>query len=431
VRYWLAAAELALSRSANAEADRYVEGGLTLIPRLKDQAEGRSLELTLQLVRANALHPLKGQTAPETVEALTAAKRVIDAGVGTDLQRCSVLAGLCLARYAAAQMESALTLAKETVEIADRQADRTYRLMGYRLLGAVRLWMGQNREALKSLRHAGYQDLDPQNRLIISCRFGTDPGLVTLSLQLRALMFLGFPDRAAQVREQVRAEIPYHRHPNTVATCKLFAEVIPELLYGDLEACERHSAELIVYCTEKKIEQIRRLAAAHHACARAARQPTRENVAKIRPAIEAGHQWSGARLFDSVFISQLAQSLLAANDLTGAEAALQEGFAFVEQSGERCWLADLHRLEGQAALQRPEPDRAWAETCFLKAIETARRQEARLLELRAATDLAALRRNSAPDNDLRALLEPILNAIEGGETTRDVRNARALIAALV
>jgi hypothetical protein len=46
--------------------------------------------------------------------------------------------------------------------------------------------------------------------------------------------------------------------------------------------------------------------------------------------------------FDSVLISHLAQSLLAANDLTGAEAALQEGFVFVEQSGERCWLADLH-----------------------------------------------------------------------------------------
>ena len=78
----------------------------------------------------------------------------------------------------------------------------------------------------------------------------------------------------------------------------------------------------------------------------------------------------------------------------GAEAVLQEAFAFVEQSGERFWLADLHRFDGQIALKRPEPDRARAEACFLKAIDIARSQEARLLELRAATDLARLWRDA-------------------------------------
>ena len=96
-RYWLAAAELALSRSAHAEADRYVDAGLALIPRLTDGPDRQSLELALQLARANALVPLKGFTAPETVAALTAAKRLLDAGVGTDLQRFSVLYGLCAA----------------------------------------------------------------------------------------------------------------------------------------------------------------------------------------------------------------------------------------------------------------------------------------------------------------------------------------------
>jgi hypothetical protein len=429
-RYWLAAAELALSRSADAEADRYVEAGLALIPRLTDEPARQSLELALQIARANALHPLKGQAAPETVEALTVAKRLLDASVGTDLQRFSVLSGLCLARYAAAQMEPALALARQIVENANRQADTTYRLVGYRLLGAVQVWTGQHREALKSLQQAeGYHD--PARQKLLSYRFGTDPGLAILNFKIWALMLLGFPDQAARVREQVRAELPSHGHANTVATCKLFAEVFPELLYGDIEACERHSAELVAYCTEKKVDQIRRSAAIHLACARARREPTQENVAAIRPAINAAHRWSGARLFDSVFLSHLAEALLTVGDLTGAKAALQEAFAFVEQSGERFWLADLHRLDGQIALKRPEPDRARAEARFLQAIEIARRQEARMLELRAATDVARLWRDAGSRDDPRALLEPILAAIEGGETTRDVRNARALIATLV
>jgi hypothetical protein len=51
-----------------------------------------------------------------------------------------------------------------------------------------------------------------------------------------------------------------------------------------------------------------------------------------------------------------------------------------------------------------------------------------MLELRAATDLARLWGDAGSSNDPRALLDPILAAIEGGENKRDVRNARALLA---
>ena len=83
-RYWLAASELALSRSAYAEADRYVDAGLALIPRLPQGTDRQSLELALHVARAAALSPLKAYTAPETIAAFRAAKRLLDAGVGND-----------------------------------------------------------------------------------------------------------------------------------------------------------------------------------------------------------------------------------------------------------------------------------------------------------------------------------------------------------
>ncbi len=131
---------------------------------------------------------------------------------------------------------------------------------------------------------------------------------------------------------------------------------------------------------------------------------------------------------DSSCMFQLAEALLAMGDLAGAEATLEKAFAFVTQSGERFWLAELHRLCGQIALERQHPDLARAEACFLRAIEIARDQQARMLELRATTDLARLWRDTGSRNDPRALLEPILAAIEGGESTRDVRAVRALLA---
>jgi tetratricopeptide (TPR) repeat protein len=428
-RYWLAAGELALSRSAPVEADRHIEDGLALIPRLTDGPQRQSLELALRIARANALVPLKGFTAPETVAALTAAKRFLDAGVGTNLQRFSVLYGLCAANYVAAQHEPALALARQIVEVAERQDDTTYRLVGHRQLATIQVLMGQHREALESLQIAeSYRD--PSRDKLLSYRFGYDPGLAVPCFKICVMVHLGLFDQAARVKEQVLAELPSHSHAPTVAACSWLAEACPPLYYGDYEACERHSAEIVAYCTEKKVEQFRLLGAAYHACARAMREPTQENIAAFRATIDAGHR-SGGHLTDSIFLSFLAEALLMAGDANGAEAALQEAFAFVEQSAERFWLADLHRLEGQIALKRPAPDSARAEACFLQAIDIARSQEARMLELRAATDLARLWRDIGSGDDPRALLEPILAAIEGGENTRDVRNARALLAELV
>src|SRR5271165_3448073 len=424
VRYWLAAAELALSRSAHAEARPYVDAGLALIPRLTDAPNRQSLQLSLQVARANALVPLKGFTGPETIATLTEAKTLLDSGIGTDLQRFSVLYALWATNLFAARMEPALALARQFAEVGERNDDTTYRL-GYRLIGATRACMGQNREALDNLQRAE-QYRDPNRQKLFTYRFGTDPDLNVLFVKIWPLVFLGLHDRAARAVEQVRTELSNHKHAATVAVCNFFV-LWPELLKGDFEECERHSAELVAYCAEKKVEQWRLFAAICHALACATLQPTGENIAAVCAALSAKNR-TGLRMYDSVFVSQLAWALLAAGDIPSAEATLREAFAFVEDSGELFWLAELHRLDGRIALKRPEPERARAEASFLEAIEIARSQEALILELRAATDLAHLRRDGGAGADPRTLLEPILAAIEGGETTGDVRKARALIA---
>ena len=425
-RYWLAAGELALSRSAYAEADRYVDAGLALIPRLPQGTDGQSLELALHIARGAALSPLKAYTAPETVAAFRAAKRLLDAGVGDDSQRFFVLIGLYTTPYIAARLETALELAREFVEAAERQDEPYYRLLGYRMLAQMQIAMGKNRETLKNLQRA-LRLRDPSRQKPIGFRFSIDPGLSALCSKIWVLSSLGLHDQAARVRELVRTELPDHKVPGTIALFMQLALAWPELMYGDFAAAERYAAEHVAFCVERKVEQFRLWGANYQAGARAMREPTEENVAALRGAIAANNR-SGGYFSDSIFKSYLAETLLMRGEVADAEAALHDAFAFVERSGERFWLADLYRVEGQIALRRPEPDRERAEACFLKAIEVAHGQEARMLELRAATDLARLSRQVGAHNDPRALLEPILAEIEGGETTRDVRNARALLA---
>ena len=358
-RHWLAAAELALSRSAAVEADRHVDAGLAVASRMPEGQDRQSLELAFLVAKANALLPLKGYSTPETVAALSAAKRLLDAGVGDDLQHFSVLYGLCAARYVASELEPARALARQFVDLADRQDDPTCRVVGRRLLGTVQFFMGRNREALESLRQAE-RYRDPAQQKQFSYRFGYDPGLSVLCYEAMTLFMLGLPEQAARVSDQVRIEAADHYHAPTVALCRFFTTIWPELLFGDLESCERHSAELVAFCVERKVEQFRLYGVVTHTCARAVRHSTAENIEAFRAARDAHHR-SGARILDSMILSGLAEALLAAGDVTGAEAASQEAFDFVELSGERFLLADLHRLDGRIALGQPRPDRARAE----------------------------------------------------------------------
>jgi class 3 adenylate cyclase/predicted ATPase len=427
-RSWLAAAELALAQSAPVEAERHTSTGLAMVPDIEASAERDALELGLLVARANALVPLKSISAPETFAALMAAKQLLDRGIGTDLQRVSILYGLCSSTTLTARLKQALDFAHQIIEVAERQNDPAYQLVGHRQLGTLQFYAGHFREALANLQK-GYTYCDARRQKALSYRFGWDQGIATLSFEVLALLSLGLLDSAARVREQVRSELATHGHATTIASATFCVTVWPEFALRDIEALERDGAELAAYCAEKKVEQIRLLAGLLSACASAMRGPTESRIDSIGKALLALRQ-SGGNTGNSILLSNMAEAFLMVGDLAAAASALQDGFAFVEQSGEQYWLADLHRLSGQVALLQAEPDRARAEACFAKAIEVARSQEARLLELRAATDLARLWRGSRADRNLRGLLEPILAMIEGGETARDISDARALLAEL-
>ena len=425
IRAWLTAAELALSRSAPAEAKLNVNTALSLLPHLGDATERLPLELAAYLAQANALLHLIGYTAPDTVEALTRAKAILDGGVGTDVQRFSAIYGLCAANYFAARYEAALSLAHELLEVVRRQSDPIYWLIAYRLLATLRVLTGEQRLALQWIREAE-QHRDPGREKVLSFRFAIDPGLAVLAYKVWTLWFLGSVDQAEQARDQVSTEISTHLHAPTIATCRFVADALPELVFGDPDACVERTAELVKYSSDKKVEQFRLVSAVLYACAVAMREPSQANVGELLARLEDYHQ-SGAHVIDSIFFCLLAEILIKSGDLAGAEDTLTKAFAFVKISGEECWLSELHRVEGQLAIKMSAPARA--ADCFRQSMVVARRQDARILELRAATDLASMSRGAELRVSAHRLLTPILAAITGGEISRDVRRAQALLAA--
>jgi len=110
--------------------------------------------------------------------------------------------------------------------------------------------------------------------------------------------------------------------------------------------------------------------------------------------------------------------------------ALAEAHPLIEQQEERWWEAEVSRLRGVLLLRQTMPQQAEAETRLQRALDVARRQEAKSLELRAAMNLSRLWQRQGKRAAARELLAPIYGWFTEGFDTADLQEARALLDAL-
>ena len=110
---------------------------------------------------------------------------------------------------------------------------------------------------------------------------------------------------------------------------------------------------------------------------------------------------------------------------------LAEALATAHKTGERFYEAELHRLMGDLLLEEVPLNVSEAENSFSRALDVARRQEAKSLELRAATSLARLWGEQGRRGDARRLLSPIYGWFTEGFDTADLIDAKALLDQLV
>ena len=106
--------------------------------------------------------------------------------------------------------------------------------------------------------------------------------------------------------------------------------------------------------------------------------------------------------------------------------ALAEAHTLVEQHEERWWEAEVSRLQGVLLLRQTGTPQAEAETWLQRALDIARRQEAKSLELRAAMSLARLWREQGKRAEAHELLAPIYGWFTEGFDTADLQEAKAL-----
>jgi predicted ATPase len=167
-----------------------------------------------------------------------------------------------------------------------------------------------------------------------------------------------------------------------------------------------------------------------------------EGITQIRQGL-ATHQAIGAGIFHSYFLALLAEVYGKAGQAEEGLTVLAEALTVVDKTGERFYKAELYRLHGELTLQKwsvvsdplsvtnPQPltpnTQEEAEACFLKAIEIARKQSAKSLELRAVMSLARLWQQKGKQKEAHQVLSEIYNWFTEGFDTKDLQEAKALL----
>lgn len=136
---------------------------------------------------------------------------------------------------------------------------------------------------------------------------------------------------------------------------------------------------------------------------------------------------TGARLTETYLLASCVDAGVRASLFEPSSHLLEEAFTFIEESGERYFEAELHRLKGETMVILKPVD---AESHFQQALEIAREQGARSLELRTAMSLARLWLSQSRPEPARKLLYDVYTAFTEGFDTRDLCEARALLAAI-
>jgi predicted ATPase len=99
----------------------------------------------------------------------------------------------------------------------------------------------------------------------------------------------------------------------------------------------------------------------------------------------------------------------------------------VHISGARFYQAEVHRIKGELLLAQDAADKGAAEACFQSALQVARGQSAKSLELRAAMSLSRLWQRQGKKTQARQLLAEVYGWFTEGFDTADLKAAKALI----
>jgi predicted ATPase len=424
VEYLGRAGQQALQRSAHADAISSLIVAVDLLQRLPDGPERIQRELLLQLVLGSALIAVKGYAAPETERAFTRARELCER-VGDPPELFPALWGLWLTYLVSGELRKAYELAEQLLQRAQSAHDPALLMYAHSALGSSSYWMGELLPARKHVEIAISLDDRERHRLLTFRYGGAHAGATCLLLAAATLWRLGYPDQALKKGNEALAFAQGLSHPLSLAFAEFFVAILRQSR-REARAAQEAAEGVIALCVEHGFPGWLAMATSVRGWAMAEQGCNEEGIAQIEEGLAAART-TGAGLWLPHLLCLLADAYGKADRLEGGLRALAEALGAAEENENRLYESEIHRLKGELLFRRGDSNAAEAQHCFERAVEIARKQSAKLLELRAATNLARLLDKQGRPDRARAMLAKIYGWFTEGFETADLKDAKALL----
>jgi predicted ATPase len=422
--FYRRAAAVAQCVYANEDAISLLSRSLELLELLPAGSKRDKQELSLQLALAPLYRVTKGWTALELERVLDRALALCDT-VGEDAQRAETLYGLQSVYVVQARLEKVQVVSDELQTLYQRSLGTVPPFADMMLAGA-RLHLGRITDANGQFAEI-IATHDPDQLLHLQESQGANYAALARAWQAHGLWCLGYPQQAQERGLDAVKLVQDLDQPFNQALVSAYLALLQQLRADEAVARE-HAENALALASQYQAPYYRAWADILVRYALALEQPNEECIERLRGSI-ATFKASSARLRLPYYLSLLAQVNRKAGRAEEGLACINEALAEARIHNERWWDAELHRLRGEFLLMRGA-DASDVEAAILRAIEIARFQQAKSLELRATMSLARLWSAQKRSEDARRQLSDLYAWFTEGFETPDLQAARLLLAHL-
>jgi hypothetical protein len=419
--YFYAAAQHAAGLFGFREAISLSDRGLRVLRTVPDGPARKQLELGLQMTKGVALRSTVGWAAPD-IEQVFARARQLCLEMQDPPELFPVLWALTLFHLIRGNLKECRDRADELVVKAEAAGDVRLKVGGYHLAGVCREFIGEMVESSRLLEHCRELHVAAESPAY-AAMYGLDPGMLGRAMSSRPLWALGYPDRALERARETLALARSQRQPIPIVFALVVIQGI-HLYRGEAAQALEIGDEILSLCKEYELPQEAEWSRSFQGSALAALGNAAEGAERLKKSL-AVQQSISAWLVRPPFLGLLADALRQEARIEEGLASIDEGFADAERRIENGYVAELHRIRGE--LLRLAGNEAGAEASLRAAVEYARVQETKSLELRAASGLARLLAASGRAQEARATLAPVYEWFTEGLDTADPRAARTIL----
>ena len=421
------AAERAARVFANEEAAILARKGLEMLSKLPQSVEKTQKELALQVTLGPVLVSTRGFANVEVEQVYTRARKLC-AELGQSPHLFPVLWGLWNFYEVKGQLDTALQLAQQMLQLAEESKDDALLLEAHYAIGDTLFWAGEFEESLQHVEQSLKLYHRPKHHSLAFVYGGYDPAVACLAYSAWDLWMLGHPEQAVARSKESLALADALHHPFSQAIALSFAAMLHHARH-DPAATRQFAEQTIALCAEHGIAIFLEMGKIMLGWANNQEREGTEGIELIREAIS---DWraSGAELVIPQFQQVLAAALAECGSYDEALLAVEEALSVISNTGDRSFEADCWRWKGELLWRRREGAdsiHSEAEACLHKAIAIARQQKAVSLELRAHLRLSPLLAARGEVEVAHQSLAEIHGKFKEGFDNHDLKHAKRIL----